>query len=31
MSDAARLDDLETRVDMMQMMMESMLTEQSGS
>ena len=31
MSDATRLSDLETRVDMMQMMMESMLTEQSGS
>ena len=31
MSDAARLSDLETRVDMMQIMLESMLTEDAGS
>jgi hypothetical protein len=31
MSDATRLGDLETRVDMMQLMMESMLTEQAGN
>lgn len=31
MSDARRLSDLETRVDMMQIMMESMLTEQADN
>ncbi len=31
MSDAIRLSDLEMRVDMMQLMMESMLNEQTGS
>jgi hypothetical protein len=31
MSDAIRLNDLETRVDMMQIMLESMLTEDAGS
>jgi len=31
MSDATRLGDLETRVDMMQIMLESMLTEDAGS
>ena len=31
MSDATRLSDLETRVDMMQIMMESMLTEQADN
>ena len=31
MSDAARLSDLETRVDMMQIMLESMLLEDAGS
>ena len=31
MSDAMRLNDLETRVDMMQIMLESKLTEDSGS
>jgi hypothetical protein len=31
MSDATRLDDLETRVDMMQIMMESMLNDRTGS
>lgn len=31
LSDATRLNDLETRVDMMQIMLESMLTEEAGS